>query len=102
LGVEVWSATQRPANIPLVAISEAEHVYCFRLQLPQDRSRIEEITGIMVETIQGLKKRAFVYARQGESEILGPFTLEFGTMRAEGASFNNQTRAPMAAGSKLS
>ena len=75
LGIEVFSATQRPTYIPQIAMSEAEHVYCFKLKMPQDRARIERKTGIESERIATLAKREFLYAPQ-DGEIVGPLTLE--------------------------
>lgn len=43
--VAVWSLTQRPTGIPLVAISEATHVFVFDLNLEADRKRIVAATG---------------------------------------------------------
>lgn len=39
-GIGVWSSTQRPTWIPLVALSEAEHFVMFRLSLMEDRQRL--------------------------------------------------------------
>lgn len=43
--VGCWSATQRPANIPLVILTEAEHFFVFRLRSPDDRDRMFKYTG---------------------------------------------------------
>lgn len=75
LGIELWSATQRPTRIPQVVLSESEHVYAFRLRLPQDRERVEALTGIDRKQIAALAKRQFLYARQ-DSETVGPVTLK--------------------------
>jgi len=75
-GVEVWSATQRPMRIPIIAQSEAEHAYIFRLRMPQDRQRIEQTTGIDADDIARLDKHFFLYAPQ-DGEIMGPHTLTF-------------------------
>jgi hypothetical protein len=73
-GIEVFSGTQRPIDIPQVAISESEHVYCFRLRLPQDRQKIANTAGIPIEMIAGLSKRQFLYAPQ-DGDIIGPLSL---------------------------
>lgn len=39
-GLGVWSSTQRPVFVPLVAISESEAFICFRLNLIEDRKRM--------------------------------------------------------------
>jgi ABC-type oligopeptide transport system ATPase subunit len=39
----MWISTQRPKTIPLVFMSEATHYFIFRLNLENDRKRIQEI-----------------------------------------------------------
>lgn len=39
-GVGVWHATQRPARVPIVLLSESEHVFAFRLRHPDDLARV--------------------------------------------------------------
>lgn len=46
LNVGVWSLTQRPSGIPTLAMSEATHFIVFDLNMPQDRHKIAEITGM--------------------------------------------------------
>jgi ABC-type oligopeptide transport system ATPase subunit len=75
-GTEVWSATQRPMRIPQIAMSEAEHVYAFRLRMLQDQSRVEQLTAIPPGSIGTLRKREFLYAPQ-DGDIRGPLTLNF-------------------------
>lgn len=43
--VACWSATQRPAAIPLVIMTESEHYFVFRLRNVEDRKRLYEYTG---------------------------------------------------------
>lgn len=45
LGIGVWTASQRPKDLPQVVMSEATHFFAFDLNLPQDRRKIMEITG---------------------------------------------------------
>lgn len=75
LGVEVWSATQRPMRIPQIAMSEAEHIFCFRLRMPQDRARLESVAAVPEHAIARLSKREFLYAPQ-DGAIRGPLTLD--------------------------
>jgi energy-coupling factor transporter ATP-binding protein EcfA2 len=49
-GVGVWSSTQRPVWIPLISMSEAEHYFCFRLNLGEDRKRLSAFMGEPVLT----------------------------------------------------
>lgn len=71
LGLELWSATQRPIDIPSVVLSESEHVYVFRLRLPQDRKRVESLAGVSSESIAALQHRTFIYAPQ-DGDPIGP------------------------------
>lgn len=45
LGISVWSCTQRPASIPIIALSEATHFFIFDLNMLKDRVRISDIVG---------------------------------------------------------
>jgi DNA helicase HerA-like ATPase len=45
LNVACWCLTQRPKDIPMIAMSEATHFFIFRLQLAEDRERIAKIIG---------------------------------------------------------
>jgi DNA helicase HerA-like ATPase len=42
-GITFIGCSQRPAQLPMVCISEAENYYCFRLRLPQDLKRMSEV-----------------------------------------------------------
>lgn len=74
LGIEVWSGTQRPKNIPQVSMSEAEHAFIFPLRMPQDRVRVSEVANIPLQRLQYLRKRQFIYAAQ-DGAVIGPQTL---------------------------
>lgn len=74
LGIELWSGTQRPKDIPQVILSESENVYAFRLRLPQDRERVEALTGIPRQLISSLPKHQFLFARQ-DDDIVGPLRM---------------------------
>lgn len=80
LGVETWSATQRPMNVPQVIMSESEHVYAFRLRMPQDRAKVERICGIPDSLLEDIPKHRFYYARQ-DDEPIGPLMLDLATRR---------------------
>jgi hypothetical protein len=43
--VSCWCLTQRPKDIPIIAMSEATHFFIFRLNFPDDRERIAKIVG---------------------------------------------------------
>lgn len=81
LGIEVISGSQRPTWIPQIVMSEAEHVYCFRLNMFSDRQRIERLTSIPEEKIAQLSKRDFLYAPQ-DGDIVGPLRLQLGNQLA--------------------
>lgn len=79
--IEVISGSQRPMWIPQIAMSEAEHLYCFYLKLIQDRNRIEQLAGIKSEQIDNLAKQEFLYAPQ-DGAIVGPLRLQIGNQLA--------------------
>lgn len=82
MGIELWSATQRPFDIPSIVLSESEHTYAFRLRLPQDRKRVEDLTAVPAEMIRSLPPHTFLYAPQ-DGEIVGPLRMELpGTIAA--------------------
>ncbi len=61
-GVGGWAATQRPANIPIFLISEAEHVFCFRLRREEDRDRMgREIDRKLAAEIPRENEHGFFY-----------------------------------------
>lgn len=74
LGIEVISGAQRPTYIPQIAMSEAEHVYSFKLKMVRDRERMEALTGIPSNQISALHKREFLYAPQ-DGDVVGPIRL---------------------------
>src|SRR5574337_1208442 len=65
-GIEVWAGCQRPSRVPLIALSESENVYAFRLKMPDDRKRIQEVCGIDDDEIAALRKRFFLFASQAD------------------------------------
>lgn len=55
-------------------MSESENYYVFKLNMPQDRKKVYEITGIKDDNIFDLKKRYFIYANV-EAGVSDPLTL---------------------------
>lgn len=60
-GISTIVSTQRPKRIPLITLSESEHIYVFRLNLHEDRIRIKEITGIDPEEQATIQNYEFIY-----------------------------------------
>ena len=79
--IEMFSGSQRPMFIPQIAMSEAEHLYCFYLKLPQDRNKIEQLAGIQSQEIAALDKHEFLYAPQN-GDVVGPLRLQIGNQLA--------------------
>jgi ABC-type oligopeptide transport system ATPase subunit len=44
-GVGIWSSIQRPARIPLVAMTESEHQFVFYLRNGDDRDTVDDVLG---------------------------------------------------------
>jgi len=61
LGVSFIGATQRPKQIPISLLSEAERWAMFRVHIYDDAKRLEQTFGIDAELIQNLPKRRFYY-----------------------------------------
>ena len=74
-GITCLSSTQRPKSIPQVLMSESEHFYIFRLQLDQDRERVNTLTGLASRRIQRLKKHQFYYLEPSEDSAIWPLML---------------------------
>ena len=81
LKIETWSATQRPMNVPQVTMSEAEHLYAFRLRMPQDRKKVEAVTGMPDDFMAEVPKHYFYYARQ-DADPIGPLRLNLDSLRS--------------------
>lgn len=60
-GISTLTATQRPSGVPMNILSESEHYYIFKTLLPQDRQRVELITGLTVEDQAALDDYEFYY-----------------------------------------
>jgi len=60
-GISSLTATQRPSGVPMNILSESENYYVFKTLLPQDKQRVELITGISVEDQNDLNDYEFYY-----------------------------------------
>lgn len=60
-GVGMTGATQRPVNVPLVGLSEAEHIFVFKLKLGTDRDRMVKIMGEPARQARDLTDYRYVY-----------------------------------------
>lgn len=61
VGVGMSGATQRPVNVPLEAMSEAEHIFTFKLKLGTDRDRMKKIIGERAEQARELDPYWYIY-----------------------------------------
>jgi len=43
--VSIWALTQRPKSISPLFLSEATHIFVFRLNMEQDREKVVDVTG---------------------------------------------------------
>jgi hypothetical protein len=78
-GLEAWTATQRPMRIPQEMISEAEHIYTFKLRMEQDRTKLANVAGVNPEALRVEHKRDFLYFREDTAQPFGPFRLSLHT-----------------------
>jgi hypothetical protein len=67
--VSVWALTQRPMDIPTIVLANTTHFFVFNLNLPQDRKKMAETTGMM-EFLESPGYRNFWYYKDGEEEAV--------------------------------
>lgn len=83
-GIGVWASTQRPVWVPLVALSEAEHFFMFRLTLNDDRRRMAEfMTEEVLSPFSDLHGFWYMAAAQDAPVFLPQ--LEVSTVKTKGA-----------------
>lgn len=66
LNIGVWAATQRPSWVPLFALSEADWIFLFRLQMAVDRKRMAEIMGETAQRRELKNHEVLVYHQSWE------------------------------------
>lgn len=65
--IGVVASTQRPSRIPLIMLTEAENIFCFRLQNPDDRKTIAGYMGLS-ELPQIHDEHGFYYFNKSMAE----------------------------------
>jgi hypothetical protein len=75
-GIAMWVGSQRPALVPLVAFSEANCIFTFRLQMDEDRKRVAKMAGLPDSDMLGtLPFRQYYFYRTGTEGVSGPYTV---------------------------
>lgn len=92
-GVSTLTATQRPSQIPMNVLSESEHYYIFKVLLPQDRQRIEAVTGLSVEEQDDLKDYQFYYFNVSRGLLPRKLILSKGVVNGSNGSATATTAA---------
>lgn len=73
-GVAIWSSIQRPARVPLIAMTESEHQFAFYLRNGDDRDVVKAVMGDDPEPPWlTLRKIKYSYMWNTNEEMLGPF-----------------------------
>lgn len=68
-GVGTTATTQRPMRVPREAISEAEHLFVFKLKDPDDQKRIQKVTaGELPTEPVNLDQRHYLYEHDALEE----------------------------------
>src|SRR5215510_14793578 len=75
-GISTIICAQRPKRIPLLLLSESEHIYVFRVGMPEDRHRCYELTGIDPMEQFELKDFQFIYFNCRTGKRSGVLTLD--------------------------
>ncbi len=78
IGLETWSASQRPKDIPQFLMSEAENKYFFFLEMPQDKERVRKMAGITDATIESLSMDRHEFIYRNMQHTTGKLTLKKG------------------------
>ncbi len=65
INVGIFNCTQRPRGVPKIAFSEAEHTFCFRLKLEDDRKHVAEYLGKEIVNVP-LKGHGFFYMHEAD------------------------------------
>jgi hypothetical protein len=78
MNVPLFSATQRPKDLPQAIISESSCFYLFRLLLPQDRKKMAEVVPIDPDALRDVPDEHFWFYRDGQSRAVGPLRLQVG------------------------
>lgn len=78
--VGIWSSIQRPARVPLVAITESEHQYVFYLRNGSDRDTVDDVMGDDADGYpatpwQTLRSQRYSFVHGTNAGVEGPFVL---------------------------
>jgi hypothetical protein len=68
-GIACLQATQTPMDVPHSILSQSELYYVFYCKMPQDREKIEKITGIPAVEQQSLNDFEFLFATDKEFSL---------------------------------
>jgi len=67
LNVGIINCTQRPRSVPKMCMTEAEHTFCFRLKLEDDRKHVAEFMGREIVD-KHLKDKEFFYMHESHDK----------------------------------
>jgi hypothetical protein len=65
----VWALTQRPSDIPSIVLANSSRYFVFTMQLPQDRKKIADATGIP-DFLEQPKGHNFWYFKVGNDHAV--------------------------------
>lgn len=78
--VALWSLFQRPYGVPRFLVSEAEHLFVYFLNDPQDRARVEEVAQMKLDWDAINPERGgrfcFYHVKVGTERPGGPYRLK--------------------------
>lgn len=67
--IAVWNCTQRPSGIPSIVTANVSYIFCFNLNLPNDRKKLVDITGCQ-EMLQMPGGHNFWYYGMGDTKAV--------------------------------
>jgi hypothetical protein len=76
IGLEIWSATQRPKDIPQFLMSESEQKYLFFHMMPQDKDKLSKMVGVDIALVDSLSMENHEFAYVNINRISGKLKLK--------------------------
>lgn len=76
MGLEIWSATQRPKNIPQFLMSEVQQTYVFFHQMPQDKVKLRGMFPLSEDLLESISYENHEFVYINGNRISGKLTLK--------------------------
>lgn len=78
LGLEIWSATQRPKNIPQFLMSEVQNTFLFFHQMPQDKQKLRGMFAVSEDLLEAISYDDHQFISINTNRVSGKLKLKLG------------------------